>query len=503
MKIAYLDCFSGISGDMFLAALVDAGVPLTILQQAVDTLDLGVHLDLHRVNRSGIDSAKIDVLTAEGHPAEVDHHSHDHASHNHENHSHENPAHEHDHAHGHPHEHDPEHHHGHDQSHDHTHAHDHTHDHHSHSHTHDHTHEHAHGRSLATIRQLIHSAPLSEAVQHLVLSAFDLLGHAEAKIHNVPVETIHFHEVGSVDAIADIVATAAGCHWLATERQIERWYCSQLNVGGGHVHCAHGKFPVPAPATLELLRDLPIYSSGIQKELVTPTGAALLRALDVTSSRFPSMRMHSTGYGAGSRDLPNQPNVLRLVLGEAVSGESLNGESLSSESTMQPSSSAQSKVKIGIIETTIDDATPELLSYVADRLLAAGASDVHRTPIQMKKGRSGTQLTILCSPSRARELQQIVFLESTTLGLRYREEEKFVLDRAIVAVETLWGSVRIKVGISAGTVVNAAPEFEDCKRLALDHSIPLKQVMQAAMIAYQLKAASETKEERSLQESSL
>jgi len=388
-------------------------------------------------------------LTADGQPADT-------ASHHH--------SHEHEHA----------------QNHDH--SHEHTRDHHSHSHTHDHT----HGRSLAVIRQLIGDAPLSAGVQHLALSAFELLGRAEAKIHNVSVETIHFHEVGSVDAIADIVATTAGCHWLATERGIERWFCSALNVGGGHVHCAHGKFPVPAPATLELLRDLPVYSTGIQKELVTPTGAALLRALNVTSSHFPSMRLEAAGYGAGSRDIPGQPNVVRLVFGE---------------STTVQQASVPLKEKIGIIETTIDDATPELLSYVADRLLAAGASDVLRTPVLMKKGRSGTQLTILCSPNRAPELQQIVFLESTTLGLRYREEEKFILERAIVSVETPWGSVRIKLGISAGAVLNAAPEFEDCKRLAVDRSIPLKEVMQAAMAAYQCKALPEIGQERSHQES--
>jgi uncharacterized protein (TIGR00299 family) protein len=464
MKIAYLDCFSGISGDMFVAALVDAGVPLDILQQAVDTLNLGVRLDLRRVNRSGIDAAKIDVLTADGDLVEVAAHSHGHEN----NHDHSDGR-EHGHSHTQPHEH----------NHPHPHEHAHEHDPPSHSRTPDHV----HGRSLAVIRHLIRSAPLPEGVQYLALSAFDLLGHAEARIHNVPVETIHFHEVGSVDAIADIVAASAGCHWLATQRQIDRWFCSPLNVGGGHIHCAHGKFPVPAPATLELLRDLPIYSSEIQKELVTPTGAALLRALHVTSTGFPSMRMQSTGYGAGSRDIPNQPNVLRLILGESA--------------TTHSSSSPHPREKIGIIETTIDDATPELLSHVADRLLAAGAADVHRIPVQMKKGRIGTQLTILCSPALAPELQQIVFLESTTLGLRYREEERFILERAIVTVETSWGSVRIKVGISAGAIVNAAPEFEDCKRLALEHSIPLKHVMQAAMADYQLKAS---KQEMTLQE---
>jgi uncharacterized protein (TIGR00299 family) protein len=450
MKIAYLDCFSGISGDMFLAALVDAGVPVSVLQEAVDTLNLGVQLKLYRVNRSGIDSAKVDVLTAEGHPAEAA------SAH----------SHQHDQVHGHQHDH-----HSHDQAN-------------SSEQAQSHPHSQLYGRSLSDIRQLIMSSVLARPVRDIALEAFDLLGHAEARIHNVPIESIHFHEVGAVDAIADIVATAAGCYWL----QIEHWYCSPLNVGGGHVHCAHGKFPVPAPATLELLRDLPIYSSGLQKELVTPTGAALLRALNVTSANLPAMRMLSTGYGAGSRDLPGQPNVLRLIVGEAT-GTSLH----------QPSSS-RSKEKIGIIETTIDDATPELLSYVADRLLAAGASDVHRTPIQMKKGRSGTLLTILCSPARAAELQQIVFLESTTLGLRYREEDKFILDRTIIQALTEWGEVRIKLGIAGGKVVNAAAEFEDCKRLAQQHGVPLKQVMQAAMAAYERQSMQDLSQQSHLQE---
>ena len=171
-----------------------------------------------------------------------------------------------------------------------------------------------HGRSLSVIQEMIRNSALAPEVQQIALKAFLLLGHAEAKIHNVPLETIHFHEVGALDAIVDIVATAAGCHWL----KVDQWFCSPLNVGGGHVHCAHGVFPVPAPATLELLRELPVYASSIKKELVTPTGAALLRALDVTSSPFPAMRMHSTGYGAGTRDLPGSPNVLRLVLGEST-----------------------------------------------------------------------------------------------------------------------------------------------------------------------------------------
>ena len=323
------------------------------------------------------------------------------------------------------------------------------------------------------IQEIIRNSDLPVGVQATALKAFELLGHAEAKIHNVPVENIHFHEVGAVDAIADIVAVSAGCHWLQTERVVERWICSPLNVGGGHVHCAHGTFPVPAPATLELLRDLPVYSSGIKKELVTPTGAALLRALDVTASNLPMMTVLSTGYGAGSRDLPGQPNVLRLMLG--ITASATNSEDRDH---------SRSKELVGIIETTIDDATPELLSYVADRLLAAGASDVYRTPVQMKKGRTGMQLTILCSPQKAAELQKMVFAETTTLGLRYREEQKMILSRQFVSVDTEWGAVRIKVGMLDGEVMNFAPEFEDCRLIAEEHGVPLKQVMQAAATAY-------------------
>jgi uncharacterized protein (TIGR00299 family) protein len=444
VKIGYLDCFSGISGDMFLGALVDAGVPLDVMQGAVASLGLDALLALKRVDRSGIDSAKVDVLTAEGAVAEVAHAGA--AAHTHDDHDH-----------------------SHDRQHSHTR--EHSHDGgavHSHEHSHGDGGNHAHGRSLSVIRELIQSSGIAVEVQAIALRAFELLGNAEAKIHNVPVETIHFHEVGAVDAIADIVGVAAGVAWL----RVDKWMCSPLNVGGGHVHCAHGKFPVPAPATLELLRELPVYSSGVKKELVTPTGAALLRALEVSSSNFPAMAVTATGYGAGSRDITGQPNVLRLVVGESSSYES-------------PKNGSKSGTKVGIIETTIDDATPELMAYVADKLLAAGASDVFRTPIQMKKGRTGIQLTVLCTPSRAEALQKMVFAETTTLGLRYREEEKKTLARSWVPVETRWGMVRMKTGaMDDGTVVNYAPEFEDCRAIAERHNIPLKRVMQEAFDAY-------------------
>jgi uncharacterized protein (TIGR00299 family) protein len=450
VKIAYLDCFSGISGDMFLAALVDAGVPFSVLEDAVASLGLEARLELRRVNRSGIDSAKVDVVTLQGEVAETAHTG----------------------------AHTAQHEHGHSQSHNHSHTHEADHAHsneHDHNHGHSHEEAHIHGRSLPVIQGIIRGSGLSLEVQATALKAFELLGYAEAKIHNVPVESIHFHEVGAVDAIADMVAVAAGCHWL----RIDKWMCSPLNVGGGHVHCAHGVFPVPAPATLELLRDLPVYSSGVQKELVTPTGAALLRALDVTSSNFPAMRMSATGYGAGSRDLPGKPNVLRLVVGESAKA-----------GTLQEQERSKTEGRVGVIETTIDDATPELLSYVADQMLAAGASDVYRTPIQMKKGRTGIQMTILCSPDKAEALQKMVFAETTTLGLRYREEQKMILARSFVAVDTEWGAIKIKIGmLDNGEVVNSSPEFEDCRSIAERHSVPLKQVMQAAMSAYLLKKA--------------
>jgi hypothetical protein len=315
---------------------------------------------------------------------------------------------------------------------------------------------------------MIQQSALSEPVRNLAIRAFELLGASEARIHNVPVENIHFHEVGAVDAIADIVATSACCIALG----VDEWICSPLNVGGGSVDCAHGTFPVPAPATLDLLRGAPIYSSGPAKELVTPTGAALVRALNAKFGDFPAMAVHATGYGAGSRNFHNHPNVLRLSIGERVEAVA-DG--------------------ICVIETAIDDSSPQILAYVADLLIAAGASDVIRTAIQMKKGRTGTLLTVLCLPQKRIELQKILFRETTTLGLHYREDRKVALARSLVTVATEWGAVRIKIAtLSDGTVANAAPEFEDCKRLAQENNIPLKQVMQAAVLAYEMNQGAVT-----------
>ncbi len=302
MRIAFLDCFAGISGDMFLGAMVHAGLPLEVLEQATSALNLNASLRLETVDRSGISSIKIHVLEA-GNLAEISGPPADHVS----------PAEDHlrtgkNHLHEHPH----------------THQHQPKTQHlHQAGHTHEHGPEpspeaaniqpHAHGRHLTEIRSLIQSTNLHPEVKTRAIRAFQLLGASEAKIHNVPVEDIHFHEVGAVDAIVDIVAAAAGIHHL----NVERWHASPINVGAGMVDCAHGRFPVPAPATADLLRGFPTYSAHLEKELVTPTGAAILRSLDPHFGPQPPMRVQQIGYGAGSRNPKNFPNVLRLSLGEA------------------------------------------------------------------------------------------------------------------------------------------------------------------------------------------
>ena len=427
MRIAYLDCFSGISGDMLLGAMVDAGVPLSTLSDTAEALNIGTRIEARRVVRGGITATKVDVLTPES--------AHDHAN---------DPQHVHDHAH----------------THDHGHAHNHSDSHTSHhEHPHEHPHTHEHHRSLSAILGIIRSAPLTESVKQRATRAFQLLGEAEAGIHSIPIEQVHFHEVGAVDTIVDIVCAAAG----AAELRVDRWLASPLNVGSGTVQCAHGTLPVPAPATLALLGDAPIYAAGPAMERVTPTGAAILRMLDARYGTIPAMRAAATGYGAGGRESAGQPNVLRLVVGE---------ETAASDTAVEP---------IAIIETVIDDSTPQLLAYVSELLLAAGAWDVYRVPVQMKKGRTGVQLTVLSSPDLMPALRDLLFRETTTIGLHWRIENKTALRREFAQVATPWGPVQMKIARwPSGEIANASPEYEDCRKLAAQHSIPLKQVMQEA-----------------------
>jgi pyridinium-3,5-bisthiocarboxylic acid mononucleotide nickel chelatase len=434
MRIAYLDCFSGISGDMFLGALLDAGVSPKLLEDTVAALDIGARLEISRVLRSGISATKVDVY-AHGEkdlPREVfwEQHEHDHA-----------------------HEHDSGHKHSHDA---HTHAHD------------AHNRDHAHGRSLTAIREIITNATISPTAKATAIRIFETLGEAEAEIHNTSIDQIHFHEVGSVDAMVDIVCAAVGAESLA----IEEWVCSPLNVGAGTVKCAHGTLPIPAPATLKLLRDAPVYSSGPQVELVTPTGAAIVRTLSTRFAQFPTMTIEKTGYGAGTREFPEHPNLLRITIGEAESADRV------------ATSVTTSNDRITVLEANLDDLSPQVLAYAMERLLAEGALDVFSVPVQMKKSRPGALLTVLARIEDANRLTKTIFAETTTLGVRSREEQRQTLARRWENVNTTWGPVRIKVASMNGSVSNYAPEYEDCRALAEAHHVPLKEVIHEAVQAY-------------------
>src|SRR5438876_4109355 len=453
MRIAYLDCFSGMSGDMFLGALVDAGVPARLFEETIAALNVGARLDISRVNRSGIRATKVDVYVNGEKELPREQYWEQHA------HSHERP-----------------------------HGHDHDHSHHQEpvalrEHNFSLTqagedvpartrsgvpapHEDAqeHGRGLKEIREIIRKSAISESAKTTAIKIFEALGAAEAKIHNSSIEEVHFHEVGAVDAMVDIVCAAVGAEAL----DVDQIVCSPLNVGGGTVKCAHGTFPVPAPATVELLKGAPVYSSGIQLELVTPTGAAIVKTLCKRFSSFPEMKIEKTGYGAGSRDFPGHANVVRLTIGEA-----------------QPEFAGNtSEQTISVLEANIDDLNPQVFGYVMDRLLEEGALDAFGIPVQMKKNRPGMLLTVLCRPQDAGRLTDLILSETTTLGVRRREERREVLARKLVTVSTRWGDVRLKVASMNGTITNYAPEYDDCRRIAVEHHVPLKNVMQEAVQAY-------------------
>jgi hypothetical protein len=459
MRVAYLDCFAGIAGDMFLGALIDAGVPAKVLEDATAALGLGATLRIERVDRSGITCTKVHVFEGDhlaDAPAETAQPAEQQplkaAAHTHQ------PKTQHLHKAGHPH------------THEHSHAEGdaHSHDHEEHSH-HDHVHPHVHGRSLTAIRRLIHDAALPEPVKKTAIRAFELLGHSEARIHNVPVEEIHFHEVGAVDAIVDIVAASAGIHHL----NVGAWHCSPINVGGGTVVCAHGTFPVPAPATADLLRGLPTYSAHLQQELVTPTGAALLRAIDPVFGPQPAMRVERIGYGAGTRSSKNFPNVLRLSVGESSDAVAVAATCHSTHSDT-----------VTVMETALDDLSPQVLAHVAETALARGALDVMLTQVIMKKGRPGTVLTVLCNPADSAALERLILSQTSTLGVRIRQERRSCLERKHIPVATEYGEIRIKVGSLDGEQMNAAPEYEDCRAAAAKHHVAIKQVQQAAIAAY-------------------
>lgn len=425
LRILYFDCFSGASGDMVLGALIDAGVSLDGIRRALGSLAITPDsVWTEQVVRAGMRATKFCVRSE----APVAVHAHDHA---------------HAHAHGH---------------HDHDHHHDDAHET-ARGHSHEHAPHHAH-RTLAEITTLIEGSALSPAGKARATDLFLQLGAAEAAIHGTTLEKVHLHEVGAVDSIIDIVGAVHALESLGVDCVV----ASPLNVGSGTIKSAHGLYPVPAPATLRLLQGAPIYSGPQKAEMVTPTGALLVKSYASGFGAIPAMKVSAIGYGAGSRDFPDTPNVLRVLIGEA--------------DATAPS------VSVVVIEADIDDMNPQICGVVMDTLLAQGAVDVFYTSIQMKKNRPGVLLTVVAPPDARERLTATIFRETTTIGVRYREMARECLDREDVTVQTALGAVRMKVARRDGRVLNASPEFEDCVRIAREHNVPVKEVQALAIKAY-------------------
>jgi uncharacterized protein (TIGR00299 family) protein len=416
MKVLYLDCFSGISGNMFLGGLVALGLPETELRRMLASLKLeGFSLDVEAVQKKGIAATHLDVRL-----------------HHHEHHHHQQQQPEQEGGHGH-------------------------HDHAAESKAPDPHHHHHEHRHLPEIEALLQNAPLPQSVQDRSLAVFRRLAEAEAKVHGTTPDKVHFHEVGAVDAIVDIVGTIYGLHYLG----IEKIYASKVYTGSGFVECAHGRMPVPAPATAELLCGIPQAQGEIEKELTTPTGAALLAELSNGFGAQPEgFLCERIAYGAGGWELP-QPNVLRLCIGTLA-------EEFGREDVV-------------LLEANLDDLSPQITAYSAERLLESGALDVWTTPVLMKKGRSGVVLSALCFPDKQAELEGIFFEETSTLGVRATQLKRRIQTRVFQEVETPWGKVRIKMGED-----NVMPEYEDCKKLAQEQGLPLKKVQMAAWRAWGL-----------------
>jgi uncharacterized protein (TIGR00299 family) protein len=389
MKLAYFDCFSGISGDMTLGALVDAGCAVERLRSELRGLQVpGWELTAEKVWKNAMSATYVRVVTE-------------------------------------------------DQS------------------------KH---RSLSAILDILQKSQLAADVRDRAGAIFQKLGEAEARVHDVPVEKIHFHEVGAVDAIVDIVGACVGFHALG----IERFACSALNVGGGAAKMAHGILPVPAPATANLLQGKPTYSNGVQKELVTPTGAAIVATLCDLFGPQPAMSVSAIGYGAGTADLEGQPNVLRIMIGETAE-----------------KAVAGFDEEIAVIEANLDDMNPQIYGYFLEKALGAGALDVYTTPVQMKKNRPGTLLSVLCKPQDTNALMTLIFAETTTFGARSYRAQRRVLPREWVSVATEYGDVRIKVSRVNGRILHVVPEFEDCRKLAEEKNVPLQRVIAEAMRSFE------------------
>jgi pyridinium-3,5-bisthiocarboxylic acid mononucleotide nickel chelatase len=409
-KLAYLECPTGIAGDMCLGALVDAGVPLDYLSEQLKSLGIEkeYHLRAEKVQRSGQVATKVHVdLVADGH------------------------------------------------------------------HSHHHSHHHAPARHLPEIEQLIEGASLSPRAKHWSLEVFRQLAIAEGAVHGIEPEKVHFHEVGATDAIVDIVGTCLGLDWL----KIDELYCSAMPTGGGTVKAAHGILSVPVPAVMRLwqARQVPVYHNGIERELVTPTGAAIAVTLARGFGAPPAMSLNRIGLGAGTQDFAI-PNLLRLWIGDA------NEES---QDTENPQRNLET---ISVLETQIDDLNPQAIGYLFEVLFQVGALDVFTQAIGMKKSRPGILLTVICPPEKALVCETVIFRETTTLGIRHFSQQRSILEREIQKVETVFGTVRVKIATQGSgkqkTILNVQPEYEDCAQLAQKCDRPWRIIYQAAITAW-------------------
>jgi uncharacterized protein (TIGR00299 family) protein len=421
----YFDCFAGIAGDMALGALLDLGVPEEAVRAELDKLRLaGWRLTRERVKRGALVGTKVHVIV------DGDHHAHEHSAHEHS--AHEHSAHEHS-------------------------AHEHSaHEHHAHEHSHaDGEHPHRHYRD---IRALIVAA-LDGDVRARALAIFDRIAAVEARLHGVTVEEVAFHEVGAIDSIVDIVGTAAALAWLRPSQVTAR----RVPLGGGTVDTAHGRLPVPAPATLELLAGAEVEAGGTT-ELTTPTGAAILAATVEGWGPMPALTVAAVGWGAGDRQLADRPNLLRVVAGRPIA--------------------ATAEEDFVVVEANIDDMNPELCEPLVEALFAAGAVDAWLTPIVMKKGRPALTVAALAPAAVRDALAAALFRESTTIGVRHRSVGRTVLPRRVVEVETQFGRIPVKVAGVEGEIANAAPEYEVCRRIAREKDVPVKRVYQAALAAF-------------------
>jgi uncharacterized protein (TIGR00299 family) protein len=426
MKTLYFNCFSGISGDMTIGALLDSGLGLDYLKTELRKLSVeGYELRMSRVTRSNVSAIKFDVLVHGEPEPGIDHQHHEH--------SHEHGA-------GHSHEHE--------------HKHEHEHHHHDSGHFH---------RKASQILAMIRESKLTPKTKEIATDIFTKLAISEGKVHHIAPEDVEFHEVGAIDSIVDTVGAAIGFEALG----IERFLCSSINVGSGFIHCQHGVLPVPAPATADLLRHATIYQKYAQTELVTPTGAAILAAVVNRFGDLGGFAAEKIGYGAGSKQFADFPNCLRVMIGE--------------ERAVAHEPAAPGVV---VIEANIDDMTPQNFAYATEKLLAAGALDVFTIPIQMKKARPGQLLQVLASSETVDGLIQVIFRETSTIGIRRYPVERSILDREFVEVATEFGNVNIKVSRLDGEEMNAAPEYEDCVRIAQEKNVPLKRVQSLAMKAY-------------------